>query len=140
LCRRRHNVDHGLTGTTRARPGLEQARAAVRAGDTLIVAKLDRLARSVPDARTIGDDLAARDIKLSLGGHVYDPADPMGKMFFTILAGCGPGRQDLNCGPLTPRIAQPICSALDLCRDPDPLGWSTSKVNRIALEDIHRAC
>ena len=44
------------------------------------------LARSVPDARAIGDDLAARGIKLSLGGQVYDPADPMGKMFFNILA------------------------------------------------------
>jgi DNA invertase Pin-like site-specific DNA recombinase len=29
---------------------------------------------------------AARGIKLSLGGQVYDPADPMGKMFFNILA------------------------------------------------------
>ena len=29
--------------------------AAVRAGDTLVVPKLDRLARSVPDARDIGD-------------------------------------------------------------------------------------
>jgi Site-specific recombinases, DNA invertase Pin homologs len=48
--------------------------------------KLDRLARSVPDARAIGDDLAARGIKLSLGGQVYDPSDPMGKMFFNILA------------------------------------------------------
>ena len=36
-------------------------------------AQLDRLARSVPDARAIGDDLAARGIKLSLGGQVYDP-------------------------------------------------------------------
>jgi DNA-binding Xre family transcriptional regulator len=35
----------------------------------------------VPDAREIGDSLAARGIKLSLGGQVYDPADPMGKMF-----------------------------------------------------------
>jgi DNA invertase Pin-like site-specific DNA recombinase len=50
------------------------------------VPKLDRLARSVPDARTIGDDLAGRGIKLSLGGQVYDPTDPMGKMFFNILA------------------------------------------------------
>jgi DNA invertase Pin-like site-specific DNA recombinase len=82
----RINLDHGLTGTNRKRPGLDQALAAVRAGDTLVVPKLDRLARSVPDARAIGDDLADRGIKLSLGGQVYDPADPMGKMFFNILA------------------------------------------------------
>jgi DNA invertase Pin-like site-specific DNA recombinase len=44
-------VDHGLTGTNRDRPGLRQALAACRSGDTLVVAKLDRLARSVPDAR-----------------------------------------------------------------------------------------
>ena len=79
-------LDHGLTGTNRARPGLDQALAALREGDTLVVPKLDRLARSVPDARDIGDGLAARGIKLSLGGQVYDPTDPMGKMFFNILA------------------------------------------------------
>lgn len=79
-------LDHGLTGTRRVRPGLDQALAAVREGDTFVVPKLDRLARSVPDARAIGDDLADRSIKLSLGGQVYDPADPMGKMFFNILA------------------------------------------------------
>jgi DNA invertase Pin-like site-specific DNA recombinase len=75
-------LDHGLTGTNRNRPGLNQALAAVRSGDTLVVPKLDRLARSVPDARAIGDSLVARDVKLSLGGTIYDPADPMGKMFF----------------------------------------------------------
>ena len=55
-------LDHGVTGTTRNRPGLDQALAAVRAGDTLVVPKLDRLARSVPDARAIGDSLVARDV------------------------------------------------------------------------------
>jgi DNA invertase Pin-like site-specific DNA recombinase len=79
-------TDHGLTGTNRARPGLDQALAAVRAGDTLVVPKLDRLARSVPDARHIADSLVARGVKLALGASVYDPADPMGKMFFNILA------------------------------------------------------
>ncbi len=79
-------MDRGLTGTTRARPGLDQALAAVRAGDTLVVPKPDRLARSVPDARQIADALVERGVKLALGASVYDPDDPMGKMFFNILA------------------------------------------------------
>ena len=68
------------------RPGLDQALAAVRAGDTLVVTKLDRLARSVPDAREIADQLLAREVKLALGPTTHDPNDPMGKMFFNILA------------------------------------------------------
>ena len=48
--------------------------------------KLDRLARSVPDARDIGDTLVTRGVRLSLGGSIYDPADPMSKMFFNMLA------------------------------------------------------
>ena len=79
-------TDHGLTGTTRARPGLDQAIAGVREGDTLVVPKLDRLARSVPDARAIADRLRERDVKLALGRTLYDPGDPMGKLFFNTLA------------------------------------------------------
>jgi DNA invertase Pin-like site-specific DNA recombinase len=79
-------TDHGLTGTNRNRPGLDQALAAVRSGDTLVVPKLDRLARSVIDARQIGDSLFARGVTLRLGTQVYDPTDPMGKMFFGMLA------------------------------------------------------
>jgi DNA invertase Pin-like site-specific DNA recombinase len=85
VCDDRVYLDHGMTGRDRKRPGLEQALAAVREGDTLVVPKLDRLARSVPDARAIGDSLAGRGVRLSLGGTVYDPNDPIGKMFFNIL-------------------------------------------------------
>lgn len=49
-------------------------------GATLVVTKLDQLARSVPDARAIADELAQRGVALSLDGQVYDPTDPMGKM------------------------------------------------------------
>ena len=79
-------TDRGFTGTNRARPGLDQALAAVRNGDTFVVPKLDRLARSVPDARAIGDDLAGRGVRLQIGASVYDPTDPLGKLFFNILA------------------------------------------------------
>ena len=63
-------VDHGLTGTNRARPGLREALAACRDGDTLVVTKLDRLARSLPDARDIVEDLTAGEVELNIGGSV----------------------------------------------------------------------
>src|SRR6266545_6716538 len=75
-------VDHGLTGTNRERPGLREALAACRAGDTLVVTKLDRLARSLPDARAIADELTARQVKLALGASVHDPTDPVGRLLF----------------------------------------------------------
>ncbi len=74
-------TDKGLTGSNRQRPGLDQALAAVRRGDTLVVPKLDRLARSVPDAREIADALLARGVKLALGASLYDPEDPVGNCF-----------------------------------------------------------
>jgi DNA invertase Pin-like site-specific DNA recombinase len=79
-------VDHGLTGTNRERPGLREALAACREGDTLVVTKLDRLARSLPDARAIADELTARQVRLSLGGSVYDPTDAVGRLLFNVLA------------------------------------------------------
>ncbi|SCQ62650.1 Resolvase domain protein [Propionibacterium freudenreichii] len=80
------HVDHGLTGSNRSRPGLEKALAAVRPGDELVVTKLDRLARSIRDAKDIADELADQGVTLRLGSSAYDPTDPMGKMMFNMLA------------------------------------------------------
>jgi hypothetical protein len=41
-----------------------------------VVTKFDRLARSLPDARGIADELTARQVKLNLGGLVHDPTGP----------------------------------------------------------------
>ena len=88
-------VDHGLTGVNRERAGLREALAACRAGDTLVVTKLDRLARSVPDARDILDDLTKRGVKLQLGGSVHDPTDPVGRLLFNVLAMVAEFERDL---------------------------------------------
>lgn len=79
-------VDHGLTGTNRDRPGLREALAACREGDTLAVSKLDRLARSVADAHDIVRDITGRGVKLMIGGSVHDPTDPIGKLLLNVLA------------------------------------------------------
>ena len=51
-----------------------------------MVTKLDRLARSLPDARAIADELTARGVALKLGGSVYDPNDAVGRLLFNVLA------------------------------------------------------
>lgn len=78
-------TDHGLTGTNRDRPGLREALAAVREGDTLIVAKLDRLARSLPDARDIIDELTSSGVKFQLGSTAYEPSDPLSCLLVSVL-------------------------------------------------------
>ena len=79
------HVDHGLSGTTRARPGLREALAASRAGDVLVVTKLDRLARSLRDASDIADELTKKGVALNRGKAVYDPTDPVGRLLFNVL-------------------------------------------------------
>ncbi len=60
--------------------------AMCRGGDTFVVTKLDRLVRSVRDAHEIVDELAKREVRLSIGGSIHDPTDPMGKLLFNVLA------------------------------------------------------
>ena len=79
-------LDKGLTGTSRARPGLDQALAAVREGDTFTVTKLDRLARSVPDALDILSQLSSQGVRFALGNSACDWNDPFARMFLQILA------------------------------------------------------
>ncbi len=59
--------------------------AACRSGDTLAVTKLDRLARSLADARNIVEELTNAGVKLSIGGSVHDPTDPVGRLLFNVL-------------------------------------------------------
>jgi DNA invertase Pin-like site-specific DNA recombinase len=77
--------DKGMTGTRRDRPGLKAALAACRPGDTLVVTKLDRLARSLRDATDIAEELTKRSVRLNLGGSIYDPTDPVGRLLFNVL-------------------------------------------------------
>ena len=98
-------VSAGLIGSAKARwtstmsGGRIGSMGSPRPAQCLIDAaaefELDRLARSVPDARAIADALIARNVRLALGASVYDPADPMWKMFFNILASFAEFEADL---------------------------------------------
>jgi DNA invertase Pin-like site-specific DNA recombinase len=45
-----------------------------------------RLARSLRDAKDIVDELTVKGVKLSIGGSVHDPTDPVGRLLFNVLA------------------------------------------------------
>ncbi|MBT2497592.1 recombinase family protein [Agromyces sp. ISL-38] len=79
-------IDHGFTGKTMTRAGLDQALAACREGDVFAVPAIDRLARNALGTLELLKELHERDIVFSLNGIVYDPNDPMAKLFFTMLA------------------------------------------------------
>lgn len=128
------HVDHGLTGTNRSRPGLREAMAAVRNGDTLVVTKLDRLARSLPDARDIADELTRKGVSLSLGGSTYDPADPIGRLLFNVLGMVAEFEADLI--RMRTREGMAIAKAKGRLKGKSP---KLSSTQRKHLLDLHAA-
>lgn len=124
-------VDHGLTGTNRARSGLREAMAACRSGDMLVVAKLDRLARSVTDARDIVDELTRRQVKLNLGGSVHDPTDPVGRLLFKVLAMVAEFEADLI--PARTREGMAVARAKGRLRGKKPKPSSKQEAHLVEL-------
>ncbi len=64
---------------------MREALAACHCGDTLVVTKLERLARSLTDARDIVEELTEAGVTLNIGGSLHDPADPVGRLLFNVL-------------------------------------------------------
>ena len=71
------------------RDRLKEALRFVRRGDSLVVCKPDRLARSTTDLLRVVEDLDRRGvglIMLSMGGQKIDTHSPTGKLMVTMLA------------------------------------------------------
>ena len=73
-----------VTGKLRERPGLTQCLRMLRKGDTLIVWKLDRLARSLKDLVEIIDDLNERAIGFKSLTESIDTTSSGGRLVFHI--------------------------------------------------------
>lgn len=92
----RIEVDDGLSGKTLARPALQRALNALRDGvaDMLVVAKLDRLSRSVRDVLGLVEDYfaeqprkkTARKLHLKSCDAMIDTATPHGRLVLAVMA------------------------------------------------------
>lgn len=70
----------------KARPALEALLERLQAGDTLMVYKLDRLARSVVDFVRILDELRRKGVEFRSLTESLDTTTPGGRMFVQLLA------------------------------------------------------
>jgi len=74
------------TGTTADRPNLKEARNYVRQGDSLVITKLDRLARSTYHLTQIAEELKQKDVDLVVLDQNIDTSTSTGKLLFNVLA------------------------------------------------------
>jgi DNA invertase Pin-like site-specific DNA recombinase len=85
-----------VSGAHRERPELQRLLDHLRPGDTVVVWKLDRLARSTRDLLEIVEAIRVAEAAfLSLSEPWADTTSPAGKMIMTVLAGIGEFERDL---------------------------------------------
>jgi len=97
-------TDHA-SGTLAQRPALDEALGYLRAGDTLVVTKLDRLGRSVRNLKQVADDLQARQVGLRAVSQGIDTTTPGGTQVRRI--------RDINhLDTITPEVVEAAREAL----------------------------
>ena len=86
------------SGARRDRPELRRLMEHLRAGDVLVVTRLDRLARSTRDLLDIAQQLTDADAGLrSLAEPWADTTSPAGRMVLTVFAGIAEFERELIC-------------------------------------------
>ena len=74
------------SGSTADRPKLKEVRNYVRHGDSLVITKLDRLARSTYHLTQIAEELKQKEVDLVVLDQNIDTSTPTGKLLFNMLA------------------------------------------------------
>jgi len=81
-----HVFEEKRSGVDSSRPALKEALRFVRKGDTFIVTKIDRLARSAIDLLSIVEELKAKEVALKVLDQSIDTSDPAGRAMLQMLA------------------------------------------------------
>ncbi|MGV0331906.1 recombinase family protein [Corynebacterium macginleyi] len=94
-CDLRHIYADTISGTKWRRPGLDDALAYMRADDTLVVTRLDRLGRSLAETVNTIADLAKRDINVKVLEPELDTSRPGDKVVINVMASLAEWERDL---------------------------------------------
>ena len=78
-----------LSGTLNKRPKLDECLNYIREGDTLVVTRIDRLARSTLDLCRIAELLEEKCVNLKVIDQNIDTSDATGRLLFNMLGAIG---------------------------------------------------
>jgi len=78
------------------RPELQACLQFLREGDTVVISRLDRMARSVLDLAKIADLLKKKGVALRVVDQAIDTGTPEGKLMFSLLAGFAEFENDIR--------------------------------------------
>ncbi len=80
----RHLYQDHASGSRDDRPGLKACLTYLKAGDTLVVWKLDRLGRSLPHLLEVMGDLRKRGVAFRSLTEAMDTGTPHGELLFSL--------------------------------------------------------
>lgn len=79
-------TDHGISGASNERPGLQQAMDMLQKGDTLVVWRLDRLGRSLVNLVEYVGSLGKQGVEFRSLSESIDTSSSGGKLLFHMIA------------------------------------------------------
>ncbi|WP_374451858.1 recombinase family protein [Phenylobacterium sp.] len=144
------------SGARNDRPGLEGATSHLRAGDTLVVWKLDRLGRTVRQLVELASQLEGRGVHFASLTDGIDTGTAAGRFFFHVMAALAEMERDLirertkagleaarargrQGGRPRKLTARQVSHAAKLLADPETTGSDVAQTLGVARSTLYRA-
>ena len=106
------------TGTKKHRPKLDELMGVLKEGDTLVVTKLDRIARSTKNGLEIIEELLAKGVTINILNMGKFDNSPSGKLMRTIMLAFAEFERDM--------IVERTNEGKEICRENNP-EWSEGR-------------
>ena len=117
-----------FTGTKKHRPKLDELMNTLQEGDTLVVTKLDRIARSTRDGLDIIDELLSKGVTIHILNMGKFDSSPVGKLTRTIFLAFAEFERDM--------IVERTSEGKAICRENDP-DWREGR-KQVEIPDFEK--
>lgn len=121
--------EDSCTGTKIDRPEFDKLLMLIQPGDTLIVTKLDRFARTAPDAATLIRDLVSKGVKVNVLNMGIADNSPMGKLMITILLAFAEFERDM--------IVERTCEGKQIAREREGFTEGRPRIDLPMFDDFY---